>query len=100
MRSSIGLALSLLLLIIGSVSCNRSAEPTSVDKANTAEVTAAEDTAASTDTELAEVGYEPPSRSGYLGNDACLECHQAICESYSGHPMSRSITPVDIAAER
>ena len=35
--------------------------------------------------------YEPPSTAGYVGSQACAECHADIAESYKTHPMSRSI---------
>ena len=31
---------------------------------------------------------------GYVGDAACAECHAKIAESYSKHPMSRSLTPI------
>ena len=32
---------------------------------------------------------------GYIGSAKCAECHQEIAESYAGHSMSRSATPID-----
>lgn len=39
--------------------------------------------------------YAAPEHSGFLGDDACRECHQEINERFASHPMSQSITPVD-----
>src|SRR5205814_5349245 len=30
----------------------------------------------------------------YVGDAACAECHREIAESYSRHPMARSLTPI------
>jgi hypothetical protein len=30
----------------------------------------------------------------YVGDDRCAECHAKIAESYSKHPMSRTLTPI------
>ena len=36
---------------------------------------------------------------GYVGSDACRECHSEIYETYQGHPMARSLGNVSSAAE-
>lgn len=41
------------------------------------------------------IDYEPPSELGFVGNQACAECHAEIAESYAAHPMSNSTRPVD-----
>lgn len=46
------------------------------------------------------VDYTPPAQSGYVGDAACVDCHQEISDSFSGHPMSQSIVPVDLEAEK
>src|SRR5690606_9648792 len=42
----------------------------------------------------------PPSGSGFVGSEACGACHRSISESYSAHPMARSLRAVDINRER
>ncbi|HEV3023078.1 MAG TPA: tetratricopeptide repeat protein [Pirellulales bacterium] len=32
----------------------------------------------------------PPPPEGHVGSEVCAHCHEAIAESYRGHPMSRS----------
>ena len=46
------------------------------------------------------VDYTPPSTDGYVGDAACVECHGGISHAFSAHPMARSITPVDLEAEK
>lgn len=41
--------------------------------------------------------YTPPSERGYVGSDACVECHRSISEAYQSHPMAHSITEIDAA---
>jgi Flp pilus assembly protein TadD len=35
----------------------------------------------------------------YVGDAACVRCHREIAEAYRSHPMGRSLTPIDAAAE-
>ncbi|QDV49949.1 tetratricopeptide repeat protein [Gimesia fumaroli] len=35
-----------------------------------------------------------PSTEGYVGSQACQECHAEICKTYQSHPMSFSSQPV------
>ena len=49
--------------------------------------------------EVTAVSFQPPSLQGYVGDKACVECHEALCDSYAAHPMARSIVPVDLEAE-
>lgn len=42
-----------------------------------------------------------PSPQGYLGSQACIECHADICKTYQSHPMSYSAqtVPGDLTIE-
>lgn len=35
-----------------------------------------------------------PPPAGYVGSNACAECHPKIAESYAAHPMAQSLHPV------
>ncbi len=48
---------------------------------------------------ITPVDYTPPPQGGYVGDAACADCHQDISDSFSSHPMARSIVPVEIDAE-
>jgi tetratricopeptide (TPR) repeat protein len=42
--------------------------------------------------------YDSPFRNArpgvrYVGDEACAECHQGVCDSYHRHPMGRSLGP-------
>lgn len=39
--------------------------------------------------------YQPPSEEGYIGSQACAECHRDIAETYRKHPMARTLRRVD-----
>lgn len=43
--------------------------------------------------------WEPPSSAGYVGSRACAECHAEIAESFSAHPMARSVSRIEPDAE-
>jgi hypothetical protein len=43
--------------------------------------------------------WEPPSTQGYAGSQACAACHAEISESYRTHPMSRSVSRVELNSE-
>ncbi len=55
-----------------------------------------------TDSPLSRIAadYQPPDEQGYVGSQACRECHAEISDSYAAHPMGQSIRPIDIAMER
>lgn len=38
--------------------------------------------------------YQPPADDGYVGSQACVECHGEITEAYTSHPMAHSIATV------
>ena len=38
--------------------------------------------------------YESPSIDGYVGSNACVECHRQITQTYVNHPMRRSLRRV------
>jgi hypothetical protein len=43
--------------------------------------------------------YQGPYRNidpsvAYVGNDACISCHQDVCDSYANHPMGQALTPM------
>ncbi|MBS0207205.1 MAG: tetratricopeptide repeat protein [Planctomycetes bacterium] len=42
--------------------------------------------------------YVPPSSEGYVGSQACADCHREIFEAYQSHPMARSISRIDPAS--
>lgn len=100
MRSSKVILSCLIVLLPILIGCDTTGEQGPALNTKVPEDTASKDSPADVPPRVALADYEPPSRSGYLGNEACLDCHQAICESYAGHPMSRSITRVDLAEER
>lgn len=39
--------------------------------------------------------YAPPADAGYVGSDACAECHRSIAEAYRSHPMAHSMSMID-----
>ena len=41
------------------------------------------------------IQYDPPSTQGYVGSDACRQCHQEIAESFDLHPMAQTIGPAE-----
>ena len=41
-----------------------------------------------------ELRRPDPPTTGYVGNQACVECHAEIAERYQTHPMSHSLTRV------
>ncbi len=43
------------------------------------------------------VRYQPPSSDGYVGSDACVDCHLEISEHYAAHPMALSTRTIDAA---
>jgi hypothetical protein len=44
---------------------------------------------------IADIASPPTAddfHAGYLGSQACVECHSDLCEKYASHPMSRSMS--------
>ena len=41
--------------------------------------------------------YQPPSDEGYVGSQACQECHSELHEQYAAHPMFNSVQLLDDA---
>lgn len=52
-----------------------------------------------TDREKPVAAYRPPTTEGYVGSETCAQCHADIAETFKTHPMSRSITRVDLTAD-
>ncbi|HUG71606.1 MAG TPA: tetratricopeptide repeat protein [Pirellulaceae bacterium] len=47
---------------------------------------------------IAQLELPTPRSQGYVGSDACRECHQDVAEAYSAHPMANSCAAIGEAS--